>query len=304
MIEVQRLAAFREVARAGSFAGAAQALHHTPSAISQQIAALERSAGVALVERTTRGVTLTDAGRLLLASADAVHAELQTASRQLRELQIGSPPTLTVATFPSAGEPLLAPALIESAGVGSPVEVTVIEAEPDEALAHLRNGEADLALVYHFHRRKPPDHWAKTAGAARYIPLLVDPLRLLVPATHRLAGRKNAAFDALTEERWVQGWGDTGGALDTFAVASGFTPRVACRSSDYRFMSALVGAGVGIALVPQLAVPHQPDLHDLALVPSPIRYVGVYQARRRPHYAAGQLVSALRGRAAGLAAGH
>ncbi len=93
----------------GSFAGAAAVLRHTPSAVSQQIAALERGAGAALVHRSTRGVTLTDAGQVLLASADAIHAELQAAAQQLRTLQAGGPPTLTVVTFPSAGEPLLAP---------------------------------------------------------------------------------------------------------------------------------------------------------------------------------------------------
>ena len=111
MIDVQRLAVLREVARAGSFAGAAAALHHTPSAVSQQIAALERGSGAVLVHRSTRGVTLTDAGRLLLGTADAIHAELQTAAQQLRALQAGGPQALTVVTFPSAGEPLHAPAL-------------------------------------------------------------------------------------------------------------------------------------------------------------------------------------------------
>ena len=300
MIDVQRLAVLREVARAGSFAGAAKMLHHTPSAISQQIAALERGAGVPLVQRSTRGVTLTDAGQLLLATADAVHAELQTASRQLRDLQAKGPQTLTVATFPSAGEPLLAPALTGLDASGSEVEITVIEAEPDDALAHLRSGDADLALLYHFHRRKPPDHWPKAAGPGRYVPLVDDHLRLLVPTTHRLAQQSTVAFRALPDERWVQGWGDTGGVLDAFAATSGFTPRIACRSSDYRFMSALVSAGVGIALVPRLAVPTRSDLRALALRPSPTRYIGAYQAGRRRHPASDLLISSLRAQAATL----
>ena len=154
MIDAHRLAVLREVARAGSFAGAAAVLHHTPSAVSQQIAALERGAGAVLVQRSTRGVTLTDAGRVLLATADAIHAELRIATQQLRALQADGPQALTVVTFPSAGEPLLAPALTAltalTAAAGQPVEVTVIEAEPDEALGSIRDGQADLALVYHF----------------------------------------------------------------------------------------------------------------------------------------------------------
>jgi DNA-binding transcriptional LysR family regulator len=102
MIDAQRLAVLRHVARAGSFAGAAAALRHTPSAVSQQIAALERR---------TRGVTLNQARCPLVAAADAIHAELQAAQQQLRELRANGPHTLTVATFPSAAEPLLVPAL-------------------------------------------------------------------------------------------------------------------------------------------------------------------------------------------------
>src|ERR1700687_3535924 len=112
LIDVHPRTVLREVARAGSFAGAAAVLHHTPSAVSQQIAALERGAGVVLVQRSTRGVTLTDARRgLLPAPPAAIHAELQIAAQQLRALQADGPQALTVVTFPSAGEPLLAPAL-------------------------------------------------------------------------------------------------------------------------------------------------------------------------------------------------
>src|SRR5499427_4659464 len=162
LIDAHRLAVLREVARAGSFAGAAAVLRHTPSAVSQQIAALERGAGAVLVQRSTRGVTLTDAGRVLLAAADAIHAELQVAAQQLRALQAGGPQALTVVTFPSAGEPLLARALTALTASGQPVEVTVIEAEPEQALGSVRDGHADLALVYHFHTPAPPPGLAPT----------------------------------------------------------------------------------------------------------------------------------------------
>jgi DNA-binding transcriptional LysR family regulator len=296
LIDAHRLAVLREVARAGSFAGAAAVLHHTPSAVSQQIAALERGAGAVLVQRSTRGVTLTDAGRVLLATADAIHAELQIAAQQLRALQAGGPQALTVVTFPSAGEPLLAPALTElTAAAGGPVEVTVIEAEPDEALGSVRDGQADLALVYHFHTPQPPRAWPAAAGPGTYTPLAVDHLRLLVPADHPLAGRPAVSLAECAGERWIHGWGDVGGVLDMLASASGFHPRVACRSSDYRFMSALVGAGVGVALVPSLALSGRPDVHDLQITPQPTRYVGAYLPKRhRPNPAAGRLLAALR----------
>jgi DNA-binding transcriptional LysR family regulator len=297
LIDAQRLAVLREVARAGSFAGAAAVLHHTPSAVSQQIAALERGAGVVLVQRSTRGVTLTDAGRVLLATADAIHAELQVAAQQLRALQADGPQTLTVVTFPSAGEPLLAPALTAAAD-GQPAEVTVIEAEPDQALGLVRDGQADLALVYHFHTPAPPRAWLAAAGPGAYTALAADHLRLLVPAGHPLAGRAAVSLAEFADERWIHGWGEVGGVLDMLAAVSGFHPRVACRSSDYRFMSALVGAGVGVALVPGLALTGRPDVRDLQITPQPIRYVGGYVPRRhRPNPAAERLLAALRTRA-------
>jgi DNA-binding transcriptional LysR family regulator len=301
MIEVQRLLVLREVAREGSFAGAAAALHHTPSAVSQQIAALERSTGAALVERSTRGVTLTEAGQVLLAAADAVHAEMRTAEQQLRELQASGPRTLVVATFPSAAEPLLAPALTQLATARPDVEITVIEAEPDDALTHLRAGDADLALVYHFHTRRPPPHWSTTAGPGTYAPLLDDHLRLLVPTTHRLASRSTVAVSDLAQDRWVHGWGDHGAALDALAATAGFRPEVACRSSDYRFMAAVVSAGVGVALVPRLALSDTPGVRALPVNPQLTRYVGVYRTRRRwPQPAADLLATALHRQAATL----
>jgi len=298
LIDAHRLAVLREVARAGSFAGAAAVLHHTPSAVSQQIAALERGAGVVLVQRSTRGVTLTDAGRVLLATADAIHAELQTATQQLRALQADGPQALTVVTFPSAGEPLLAPALTAmTAAAGHPVEVTVIEAEPDQALGSVRDGQADLALVYHFHTPQPPRAWPAAAGPGTYTALVADPLRLLVPAGHPLAARPAVSLAEFAGERWIHGWGDTGAVIDMLAALSGFQPRAACRSSDYRFISALVGAGVGVALVPSLALTGNPDVRDLQITPQPTRYVGAYLPKRhRPNPAAERLLAALHAR--------
>ena len=252
-----------------------------------------------LVERSTRGVTLTDAGRALLAAADAIHAELQLAAQRLRALAAGGPQALTVVTFPSAGEPLLAPALTAmTAEAGFRVEVTVIEAEPDEALSSVRDGRADFALVYHFHTAQPPHGWPAAAGPGTYIPLVTDPLRLLVPAGHPLAGRPAVSLAEVAGDRWIQGWGDVGDVTDMLAALSGFRPHVACRSSDYRFMSALVGAGVGVSLVPSLALTGSPQVRDLQVTPQPTRYIGAWLPKRhQPNPAAERLLAALRARA-------
>jgi DNA-binding transcriptional LysR family regulator len=204
-----------------------------------------------------------------------------------------------VVTFPSAGEPLLAPSLTAmTAAVGDPVEITVIEAEPDEALGTVRDGRADLALVYHFHTAAPPRGWSAAASTGTYVPLVADPLRLLVPAGHPLAARPAASLAEVAGERWIQGWGDVGDVTAMLAALSGFRPQVACRSSDYRFMSALVGVGVGVALVPSLALTGSPEVRALPIIPQLTRYIGVWLPRRhQPNPAAEQLLAALRARA-------
>ena len=189
MIAVHRLAMLREVARAGSFAGAAAALRHTPSAVSQQIAALEPGpASCSSNAARVASPSPTPAGPCSRRSTRSTPScrWLQSSCA----LAAGGPQALTVVTFPSAGEPLLAPALTAmTAAADHPVEITVIEAEPYEALSSVRDGRADLGLVYHFHTPQPPSTWSAAAGPGSYTALVADPLRLLVSAGHPLAGR-------------------------------------------------------------------------------------------------------------------
>ncbi len=281
-LDARRLAILRSVAETGSFAAAAAQLRHTPSAVSQQIAALERSAGTQLVRRHPRGARLTEAGRVLNATADAIQAELTAAERSLAELTAQAIGTLTVATFLSAGEPVLAPALSEanrSHDLGA--EVIVVEAEPDRALAAVRSGEADLALVYHFHTPDPPESWGLGRTAKRYVPLMRDDLYVVLGMDHRFAGRQRLRLSELAPDPWIHGWDQPGEALDTLASTHGFSPRVVCRVSDYGFAQALVGAGVGVTLVPRLGLANRPDVRAVALDPPARRYVGAVLPPRR-----------------------
>ncbi|MFE3600443.1 LysR family transcriptional regulator [Streptomyces sp. NPDC059142] len=283
MIDVRWLALFREVAHRGSFARAARALHMTPSAVSQQMAALERAAGSTLFERSTRGVTLTPAGRALARTADTVHGELHRAQRTLDQLRDQGPPSVTVATFPSAGAFLLAPALAAlEARREAHVDTTVIESEPAEALAALGDGRADAALVYHFNTRQPPSSWKDAAARCTYHPLLHDDLHLVVPAGHRLASCRTARLEDVADEPWIHGWDLPGKAVDALTSAHGLTPEVVCRSSDYRFMQALVAAGVGIALIPLLAVEDRDDTRTLPVTPTARRRIGLCTAPDAP----------------------
>ncbi|MFE2045986.1 LysR family transcriptional regulator [Streptomyces sp. NPDC059477] len=300
VIEAQRLAVFREVARRGSFARAAQALRLTPSAVSQQMAALERAARTRLFERSTRGVTLTVAGTALLRTADAVHGELRRAERTLAALREQGPPSLTVATFSSAGVLLLAPAL---AALQQELRVatTVIEAEPARALAALHDGSVDVALVYHFNSPHPPESWREMVEGCVYRPLTRDELRLVVPAGHPLALRSRARLDAVADEPWIHGWDLPGDALDALAATQGIRPHVVCRASDFRFVQALVAARVGIAFVPALAVEERADTRALRVEPTARRYIGAYAAPgAAAHRTAHALLMGLEERAAAL----
>jgi DNA-binding transcriptional LysR family regulator len=113
-----------------------------------------------------------------------------------------------------------------------------------------------------------------------------------------LGGRPAASLAEVAGERWIHGWGDVGDATDMLAALSGFRPQVACRSSDYRFMSALVGAGVGVAMVPSLALTRSPEVRALQITPQLTRYIGAWLPRRhQPNPAAEQLLAALRAHA-------
>ncbi|MBX6750116.1 MAG: LysR family transcriptional regulator, partial [Micromonosporaceae bacterium] len=275
MIDVHRLRVLQEVARQGSFNRAAPHLQMTPSAVSQAISALERSVGTLVVRRSTRGVELTPAGQLLVETGEVIAAELSSAEREIERLSRVAQDRLTVATFISGGQRLLPPALTRFSAQHPGVELTVLEREPEESLPLVRSGTADLALVYHFDG--PPPVRPGDRSGLTWTPLLDDPLWIVLPAGHRLAGRSSVAMAELGGERWVHGCLQVGDAIGHYAALAGIEMRSACRGSDYAFAQALVRAGVGISLIPSVALTHDRD--GLAVValepPRPTRYIGV-----------------------------
>jgi molybdate transport repressor ModE-like protein len=295
VIDVQRLRVLGEVARQGSFNRAAAQLRLTPSAVSQQIAALERSLGAAVVRRSTRGVELTVAGQVLVDAGVAIAAELEHAEHEIDRLANGHRDRLTVATFTSGGQRILPAALTRFSAEHPGVELTVLECEPEESLPLVRCGAADLALAYHFDG-PPPVRPGDRSGLV-WTHLVDDPMWIVVPAAHPLAGRRSVAMAELASERWVQGCLSTGDILGHYAALAGFELRTACRGTDYVFAQSLVRAGVGISLIPDIALVQETDgLCVLALEPPrPSRYVGVVLARRRkPQPLAEALLTALR----------
>src|SRR4051812_30078411 len=147
MLDVRRMRVLREVAAKGSFSAAAGSLAYTQSAVSQQIAALEREAGTRLVERSARGVRLTDAGRALVAHTDVILARLADAESELEAIAGLRGGRLRLVSFASAGATIVPRAIARFRDRHPAVEISVTPGEPDEGLAMLRAGECDLALV-------------------------------------------------------------------------------------------------------------------------------------------------------------
>ncbi|GAA2567764.1 LysR family transcriptional regulator [Winogradskya consettensis] len=280
MIDVRRLVVLREVARQGSFNRAATVLRITPSAVSQQISGLERTLGTAVVRRSTRGVELTEAGRVLADASDSITAELAYAQNLIERLTGGERESLTVATFTSGGQRLLPAALTRFAAERPGVELTVLETEPEDSLPLVREGAADLALAYHFDGPAPVR--PRDRSGLIWAPLLDDPMWIVLPAGHHLAGRESVALADLAQERWVHGCLSIDELLAHYAALAGFEPRVACRGTDYVFAQSLVRAGVGISMIPQIALTaEQGGLVMMPLEqPCPSRFVGIVTARR------------------------
>lgn len=293
MIDVQRLRVLRAVAEHGSFNRAATALLLTPSAVSQHVASLERSLGAQVVARSTRGVTLTQAGRIMVGAAESVAAELEHAQQQVARLSTGRT-QLTVATFTSGGRILL-PAAVTRLMADHPRTVLHIrEGEPEDTLPLVRQGAVDLALAYHFDGPLPVG--PGSSAGLEWTPLLEDPLHVVLPQGHRLADRGALDLAELAAEPWVLGCLKTEAYLRRYAERAGFDPEVRGTTTDYFFARSLVAAGVGISLIPSIALtPLIPGLRTVPMTsPGPVRHIGVAAINRsdRPHVTA--LIDALR----------
>jgi DNA-binding transcriptional LysR family regulator len=271
MLDVKRMRVLREVAARGSFSAAAEALSYTQSAVSQQIAALEREAGSQLVERTARGVRLTEAGRILVGHAEAILARLADAEAELEAVAGMRAGRVRVASFPSAGATLMPKAIGCFRERHPAVEVALVPAEPEDGIALLRAGEVDLALTIE------PTFKSQAADGLDRIYLLDDPLYVALPAVHPLAAKRDLAMEDLAEDPWILG--STGTCPDTAIFlracqTAGFEPRIAFHSDDYFAIQGFVAAGVGVSLIPDLALVTVRD--DIA-----IRSLGTHPPVRR-----------------------
>ncbi len=251
MLDVRRLRVLREVATQGSFSAAADALAYTQSAVSQQIAALEREAGAKLVERGARGVRLTEAGRALVGHAEVILARLGDAEAELEAIAGLRGGRLRLVSVPSAGATIMPRAIARFRERHPGVELSLRPAEPVEGVDLLRSGGCDIALLI-----DAPECEVADDGVER-LPLLEDPMYVCLPAGHPLAGAPELAIADLAGDAWILGSG--GVCPDTTLLlgacrAAGFEPRIAFHSDDYLAIQGFVAAEVGVSLIPDLAL--------------------------------------------------
>lgn len=261
MLSLPRLQVLCTVLAKGSFSGAAEALAYTQSAVSQAVARLEAETGAVLVVRDRRGVRATAAGATLVAHAEAIFASVEAAEAELAAVLGVRSGRLRVASFPSAGATLMPGAVARFRRAHPAVALTLAEDEPEQIGPRLRAGEFDLALLFEFpgaRERSAGDSDAarsKKAGL-RSVTLLHDPMHVALPADHPLVAQPELSLADLRDQQWVQTSAQSPCARHVVrsCVAAGFEPYVAFESDDYDTVQGLVAAGVGVALIPRLAL--------------------------------------------------
>ena len=249
MLDVRRMRVLREVAVRGSFSAAAESLSFTQSAVSQQIAALEREAGTTLVQRSARGVRLTEAGEAVVRHTEAIMARLAEAEMELEAIAGLRGGRLRMAAFESAGSSLMPLAIAEFRQRHPAVELSMSLSEPEDCVPLLRSGDLDLAIVFESAITKADD------GIER-VHLLEDPMYLVLPRDHPLAGRRRVRLADLAGEAWIAGQPDCecNRLLSHACAVAGYEPRIAFETDDYTAMQGFVAAGVGVSLMAELGL--------------------------------------------------
>jgi DNA-binding transcriptional LysR family regulator len=266
MLNPTRLRVLTEVVSRGSFSAAAEAMSYTQSAVSQAIARLEAEAGAPLVIRDRAGVRPTAAGATLVEHAESILAQIEAAQADLEAILGLRAGRLRMASFPSAGATLMPHAVATFRARYPDIELSLAEGEPEDIAPRLRTGEFDLALLFEF-----PDDGRELTEGLHTLTLLEDPLHVALPIAHPLARQPALHLHELRAEEWVQTSAASPCARHVVesCLAAGFEPRVTFESDDYETVQGLVAAGVGVALIPRLALTRvRPGIVVRELAPS------------------------------------
>ncbi|MFH8471328.1 LysR family transcriptional regulator [Streptomyces sp. NPDC018000] len=248
MIEARHLRVLRAVAATGSFSAAARELGCTQPAVSQQMKALEVSAGTTLLIRTGREMRLTQAGEALVRHASGILAGLTAAEEEVAAIAGLRAGRVRLVSFPSGSSTLVPCALAALRAAHPGTRVSLVEAEPPRSVEMLREGDCDIALAFRY--GASGTEWDDLVVR----PLLTDRLIGLVPEGHRLAGAAAVGIAELADESWIAGCPRCRRQLVEVCEKSGFTPRIDFATDDYPAVIGLVGAGLGVAVLPELAI--------------------------------------------------
>ncbi len=271
MLTPTQLKAIREVVATGSLRAAATSLGYSPSAVSQQISSIERLCGVPLLERSSRSIRPTAAGTQLARLATRILSELDSVEEEMRAFASSERGRLHVGSFWSAGYRLVPAVLLEILQGRPDVDLRYEEGDWHEVLPQVLDGGLDIAVVAQYGtvpRSYPSEIEARL--------ILEEPLYLLLPSDHRLAKRQEIRVSDLADERWICAPDETdaAGSLHHICAAAGFRPEIIFRTDDYKLPFELVRNGLGVAIVPQLAIPESWDVSLIRLAnPTHVRKV-------------------------------
>jgi DNA-binding transcriptional LysR family regulator len=291
-MDLERLRVLHAVHTAGSVVGAARALHVTASAVSQQMARLEREVGQRLTERPGRGIRLTEAGELLAREAGDLLAHAEQVEARLAGHRGAVAGTLSIGAFATAARGLLPGALRDLRSRYPDLSVSLSEQEPHEAIPALSRGDLDIAVVQEW-----PDTALAIPGSLARRDLLQDSLDVALPAGHSLAGQDSVAIKELAGDGWIS-W-STGQICHDWLVrtlrAHGAQPRILHTASEHSTQLALVAAGLGAAVIPRLGrEPAPPSVRFVPIDPSPVRRIyALWRASTAPRPAISATLDAL-----------
>jgi DNA-binding transcriptional LysR family regulator len=262
MFDVRRLLVLQELNRQGTVHATAAALHLTPSAVSQQLASLSKEVGCQITEKDGRNLRITEAGRLVLAHAADIVAQLETLKGDLERHHLGEVGLVRVGAFQTAASYIVVPAIAALSSAHPDLDVTISQIDAPRSVQEVAAGRLDVALTVE-HMGSPPNDDPRFSK----LHLLQDEFQALLPATHPLAKRNHVALFDLRDEPWI---GNLPGSPCDFVAmaacaAAGFVPQVRHHIDDWAITIELVAAGLGVGLIPTLARP--PARDDVAIRP-------------------------------------